>query len=363
MGRRVCWLLATAAAFYMAVIYRSKAFLMLGMTGVLFLPFLTGVLFYYGRKLQVHLELPQSAQEQKKEYPIGVWMGNIPTAYLSRVRVKLVLKNQASLKRHTFWLKKAGNSGENSLYLECRVRHLEFGMWKVSCPKIYLYDFLGFGRMCRSCREARYFMILPACHRISIRTGIRVKWFMSDGEQYDPNTGGDDPAEIFRLREYRDGDRQNHIHWKLSARNDTLIVKERSMPVGCNVVFFLDLETSKERHRQNSSFWETVYTIAGELLTQECFYYLVWFDQEHLELVRRRVMSKEDLYAFWGEILAYQLGSCQFPKEYQRAFGGDLYAADIRLTASLELYCNGMLLEQLKGKELAERLSELEIVL
>lgn len=51
---------------------------------------------------------------------------------------------------------------------------------------------------------------------------------------------GDDPSEIFRLREYRDGDRLNRIHWKLSSRNDSFIVKELSLPVNSKILVLCD---------------------------------------------------------------------------------------------------------------------------
>lgn len=362
MGRRACWLLGTAAAFYIAVIYRSKGFLMLGAAGLLFLPFLAGTLFYYGRKLQFHLEVPQSARQQKKEYSIILRIEPVHMGYLSRVKAKIILENQVSGMRHVLWLKQTEQEN-GCIFLERKIKNLEFGMWKVSCRKIYVYDMLGWGRMSRRCKETGCVMILPACHQIAIKAGIRIKWFLSDGEQFDPNVSGDDAAEIFKLREYRNGDRQNYVHWKLSARNDTLIVKERSMPVGCNVVFFLDRNLPKMKAQQNRCFWEVVYTIADELLAQECFYYLVWYDKKNLELIRFKVMSEEDLYAFWGKIDFHQMGSCEWDREYQRTYKGEMYAADIRLDSKLELYCNGRLLEALDGKELSERLPELEIIL
>lgn len=362
MGRRLCWLFGTAAAFYIAVLYKSKAFLMLGAAGLLTLPFLAGTLFYYGRKLQFHLELPQCAKPQDNGYPLVLRIDHMHSSYISRIKVKMILKHQSTGVCHVLWLK--GTKDKNAgVYLECKIKNLDFGMWKVSCPKIYLYDMFGWGRMRRCCKETGCFMILPVRHQIYIKAGIRIKWFLSDAEQYDPNVNGDDPAEIFKVREYQKGDRQNYIHWKLSARRDMLIVKEQSMPIGCNVVFFLDRNLAKMKRKQNQKFWEVVHTIAGELLVQECFYYLVWFDKKKLELKRWKVMSEEELYEFWGEISSYQPGSCEWDREYQEKFKGERYVADIRLDSELKSYCNGQLLEELGKKELSETLPELEIIL
>jgi len=51
---------------------------------------------------------------------------------------------------------------------------------------------------------------------------------------------GDDPSEIFALREYREGDSSTRIHWKLSSRGENFIVKEFSLPVGCRILIVTD---------------------------------------------------------------------------------------------------------------------------
>lgn len=61
-----------------------------------------------------------------------------------------------------------------------------------------------------------------------------------ESEAFSPHKPGDDPSEIFALREYREGDSNNRIHWKLSSRSDNFIVKELSLPVGCKILLVTD---------------------------------------------------------------------------------------------------------------------------
>ena len=61
-----------------------------------------------------------------------------------------------------------------------------------------------------------------------------------DGTSFSPHKPGDDPSEIFSLREYREGDSNNRIHWKLSSRSESFIVKELSLPIGCNILLVTD---------------------------------------------------------------------------------------------------------------------------
>ena len=53
---------------------------------------------------------------------------------------------------------------------------------------------------------------------------------LSDSAELSVSISGDDPSEIFDIREYRDGDPQNRILHKLSARYENLLVRELSQP-------------------------------------------------------------------------------------------------------------------------------------
>ena len=52
-----------------------------------------------------------------------------------------------------------------------------------------------------------------------------------DGESYEKDRKGEDASEIYDVREYRAGDRMQKVHWKLSAREDTIYIKEFSYPL------------------------------------------------------------------------------------------------------------------------------------
>ncbi len=54
------------------------------------------------------------------------------------------------------------------------------------------------------------------------------------------------PAEVSGLRDYRDGDRINSIHWKLSSRSESFIVKEFSEPAAGTVLVIPDVCSSED---------------------------------------------------------------------------------------------------------------------
>ena len=54
-------------------------------------------------------------------------------------------------------------------------------------------------------------------------------------------TKGDDVSQISQIRNYIPGDKLQNIHWKLSAKNEELQVKEFSKPYSDEVTLLVDL--------------------------------------------------------------------------------------------------------------------------
>lgn len=59
------------------------------------------------------------------------------------------------------------------------------------------------------------------------------------GDIYDGKKSGTDVSEVFGLREYREGDSLQSIHWKLSGKMQQLIVREFGRPVNYHTLLLL----------------------------------------------------------------------------------------------------------------------------
>ena len=57
---------------------------------------------------------------------------------------------------------------------------------------------------------------------------------------------GEDPSELFGLRDYRQGDRASRIHWKLSEKTGQTLVKELGLPVEKRPCYLLEINGSGE---------------------------------------------------------------------------------------------------------------------
>ena len=115
------------------------------------------------------------------------------------------------------------------------------GIIKIQNSELILFDPLRIFKF-RTGRNIRTEVaVVPSGYEISgtINYTDRVNEESENFSEYRP---GDDPSEVFDLREYVPGDKLNRIHWKLSSKKDEFIVKEFSLPIDVPCVVFLDLK-------------------------------------------------------------------------------------------------------------------------
>ncbi len=363
MWKMILYVLGTAGIFYLAVLYRSKGlFVVCGAAVLLPLLFLC-LLLYVKRKLKTELIFLSYPIEHTGDYQAGIRVENPTGFWLSRVQAKIEVKNTATGKSK--WLKVSGRiPSEDITELIGTIREPEFGMWQAKCKYIRCFEWTNFWFLPLREKEQKQVMVFPAVYETNIKVGIRTRMFLSDGEQYHPQLSGDDPSETLKLREYQKGDRMNRIHWKLSAKNDNLIVAELGMPMGCNIVIFLDAQLSAMKKEGQRTYWEVIHSITQELLEQECAFYLVWKDRKYGDMLCRKAIRKvEDLLDFWCEISPLNMVKGVDSRVYAEAFLGEMYATRLVLNQELELICNDKLADKIIPGQAKKHLTELELSL
>ncbi len=96
---------------------------------------------------------------------------------------------------------------------------------------------------------------------------------------------GDDPSEIFNLREYQVGDAVNRIHWKLSSRSEQLIYKEFSHPEERRILLLFDASPISSRQiseigQMNEAVFSLLYSVSANLLSKKVPYRMLWWSKE-----------------------------------------------------------------------------------
>lgn len=64
--------------------------------------------------------------------------------------------------------------------------------------------------------------------------------YPEDCQEYAQDRRGLDRTEVYQIREYVPGDSLSQIHWKLTSKRETLLVREPACPVEQSLLFLVD---------------------------------------------------------------------------------------------------------------------------
>lgn len=181
------------------------------------------------------------------------------------------------------------------------VKHLQKYSGKV-CAELVdcrVYDVLGIWSFRKRMKKKAEILIFPKTYPIVTEVTVQTSNFSLEGERFSEEVSGDDPSELFALRDYQPGDRMARIHWKLSARKGEWYVKEFGRPVGTAVLLLLEpvWKEGGQSAAEISRYLQTAVSLVRSLLNAECSHVVSWI-MENGELERARIFTEEDVYLF-----------------------------------------------------------------
>lgn len=170
---------------------------------------------------------------------------------------------------------------------------------------INIFDPLRIFRM-KTCRNiSAQIAVMPGFHEIEASL---AETMVSDEEceHYSENKPGDDPSEVFGLREYTPGDKLNRIHWKLSSKKEEFIVKDYSLPLDSPSVIFADLKCYDDSQHTLPVFdtmIETLTSLSHFLTENERIHKIVFFSARQGGFKEIEILGSESLSAAVGELI------------------------------------------------------------
>ena len=258
MRRLVDFVLIVLATFYMAVIYNSKSLVFLAYAEI----FIVLLLFLYNCivffKLKVIIDAPLGITEFHKKIPIRIVIYNyskLPTGKIS-IQLSESYALRPKKKKTVFYASVAGKR-HGQAYASAEIHTLwqprYVGKAVVRLKKVRCFDLLGVLNLPlpkKSYQASEKVTVLPEIFPVSVEMGVRSREFAMEQERYLFTGAEEYNTEQFQIREYQQGDRLRNIHWKLSAKEDELMVREYFPAMSCPVLFFLDLsgeETGRKK--------------------------------------------------------------------------------------------------------------------
>lgn len=136
-------------------------------------------------------------------------------------------------------------SGKEFIFdMECKFR----GEYEVGLSEIYIEDFLGLIKLKYKIPEPKKIIVYP---RIEHLSNFSILSSGSSDSQSTENGIQDNMNNIRDIREYVAGDSYRKIHWKLTARNEKLMVKNYEGTTDANVNILLDLRKNVYNDEEN----------------------------------------------------------------------------------------------------------------
>lgn len=125
-----------------------------------------------------------------------------------------------------------------------------------------------------------------------------------DSENFAPDRPGNDPAEVYQLRDYVPGDSPRRVHWKLSGKFDKLIVRDPALPVTRRVLVFWERTGDGKDARSTDAQAEVLVTLCRSLLEGDVGFFLAWNDVAEGRCVSREIQDLDEFVAVLPRLLS-----------------------------------------------------------
>ena len=238
-------------------------------------------------KIKAYMETPKQNIDDNNKYIFKISLKNNYFPFC-RIDVYLGIKHKLSNIKEKLFFCTSIFHGESIYELDFTFKNC--GIYEISHDRVLLHDMLGiFSRKLNI--ELVQAIVLPNDTDFHFTTSR----FTPDDDLQDiaDPLAGSDVSEIKELRDYRAGDRLSQIHWKLSTKSEDLIVKEYANNAGVTVAIAAD--GSYKNPDNMTSYYELLYSFGKNMLKDDIFFQLVYFDSQSEDILSNRIDNMYDL--------------------------------------------------------------------
>jgi len=359
-------LLTIGMTLYLAFMYESSALLLMVYLEAAFFVVSFFSLTHRRIRLKVLLEVPIDISDPAKENLVRLCVENKSGVVLSRLEAKMTVKDVINGKSETYHMQLSDlPKGESNM-----IRNVVFGQagkYAITLKNVRVYDRTGLLYMNRRMRQTRYIHVAPPYYDVPVRLTMATKNFYGEADVYDEKQPGYDQSETFQIRAYQRGDRLQNVHWKLTAKQEELMVKENALPNCCPVILFLELfgGTFGRKRKEWLPFLSAAASISFSMMDAGCPHYVVWYDRLREDIVRVRVDNEESMFRFLGMLMRidWEKPKEELKQRYRDKYGREPYVWALSLDRTLVLKKEDYVLAKLSAKHLEESLAKTELLL
>ncbi len=297
IGKRVVYLIFILLAGLFAIFY-NVYFTMIFFFAVLILPFLLLFTAWLSlRKLEVKVSALPPLTKKGNDIEVKFEALNSSGLPITHLEICYTYCNEISGRKKKD--KVILSVDKHSLaYAVLRLKSEHCGNIKIAVYRIKCYDLLSLGYISRKWPSWQIISVMPTLHPMAGDLIRRTADMEMDDESvhYLEHKPGNDPSEIFGVRDYKEGDRPNQIHWKLSRKNQKLIMKEYSQPLRDRSLFFLDFKVEGEGEKklyQLDCYIEAAMSVSEGILKKGHQHRIIWYDWKEKKYVEKDIIDSD----------------------------------------------------------------------
>ncbi|MCR5836680.1 MAG: DUF58 domain-containing protein [Lachnospiraceae bacterium] len=247
------------------------------------------------RNIRADLVPISEVAEKNKSVTIRVKVKNKSKFFSSNVTAFVSIENIANGKKKIIEIKIPAISDSEKTGKK-KVEMFQTGIYKITLLRVECNDVINLLSIKKKVNKSNELVVMPQMKLLMTDVTLRTQMFEGDAEEYSDRESGDDPTEIYQIREYTESDSVHDIHWKLSAKSDEILVKERAKPEGCPVVVWIDYNRKESRHRNYEMTMDLIASVLLSIKEKGINHLVLWYDNDLNEVVKKKVCKDENVY-------------------------------------------------------------------
>ena len=235
--RRCVWLLCIVASGAMFIFENGAATLVI-LSCAVFVPLVFILLSFIGvSHIKAELNLPgQCAQGEKIEGELTIKNDGILSIYNGSITIACRNMLTGEVSEISLDFQTMGKSSTKSplSFSSLHCGKLALTIVESSAKDIFCLTCFRF-----SCDFSQAITVYPEIFPSDITITENMTAEL-DSDRYSTEKPGNDPSEIYNIREYVPGDAIKHIHWKLSQKLDEVMVRDLGLPVANQILLLME---------------------------------------------------------------------------------------------------------------------------
>lgn len=300
----IFFLVAVATGVFF-VLYKDVIALILFLS-VLLIPIVLLIIHLISFLLtKIDVEIEESNASTKKPIKIIISIENKSPFSITHIRVDAKFKNRFFDTEHDcrFVISSTPFSTKKLKY---EISSVHIGNIDFLLKKAVFYDYFSMFRFSKRINITKVVPIYPESVPVSVEVRPN-NFFLGEADKFSRVKAGDDPSEVFNIREYIQGDKLNKIHWKLTSKTDKYMVKEYSLPVSDNIFIYLDLKCKDESEESLlliDSLIKSFFSISKEFINKGIIHYVGWYNSRRNVFVKSKIKTDADIYLTLNKIFS-----------------------------------------------------------